>query len=675
MTQPDPGSRAAEAVDAASRAKQLLQGGRLKEALQATTADLVENPSNVEALYIRAVTLRYLQQPEQALETLEKLKAQQPAYSRAYQEEGHNFKLLGDFKRATAAYQRAVDLNHALLASWRELADLHKRQHNLPASELAQAEFNRLSKLPAELVSVTSLIHDGKLYRAEQLCRAFLRNNPHHIEAMRLLAMLGVKLFVYDDAEFLLESCVEFAPDYWLARYDYVNVLHKRQKFEQALEQAGILLESYPDNHAFQLAFANENVAVGNFDTALELYDTVIARHPNFAQPYLSRGHALKTVGRLEDAIESYRSAYRVKPDFGDAFWSLANLKTYRFTDDEISRMLQQIEAPATSNVNRFHMCFALGAAYEAREDFARSFAFYEQGNLLKKKDVRYDPDVQELALQRQVEFCTPELFERKAGMGGSYDDPIFIVGLPRAGSTLLEQILASHSLVDGTMELPNIIALAHRLNGRRFVSEEARYPGILTELSAERLQAFADRFIEDTRFHRKGAPHFIDKMPNNFQHVGLIHLILPNARIIDARRHPMACCFSGFKQLFADGQEFTYGQEEIARYYKGYVALMEHWDRVLPGKVLRVHYEHLVADLEGQVLRILDFLGLPFEEGCLHYYRTDRSIRTPSSEQVRQPIYQSGLEHWRHYEPWLNVLKRELADESAGYPETPSAG
>ncbi|NNJ64567.1 MAG: tetratricopeptide repeat protein, partial [Xanthomonadales bacterium] len=567
------------------------------------------------------------------------------------------------------------DLNHALLASWRELAELHRRLHNLPASELAEAEYNRLSKLPAELVSVTSLIHDGKLYRAEQLCRAFLRKNPHHIEAMRLLAMLGVRLFVYDDAEFLLESCVEFAPDYWLARYDYVNVLHKRQKFEKALEQARILLDSYPDNHAFQLAFANENVAVGKFDTALELYDTVIARHPQFAQPYLSRGHALKTVGRLEDAIDSYRSAYRVKPDFGDAFWSLANLKTYRFTDGEISRMRQQVEASETSNVNRFHMCFALGAAYEAREDYARSFAFYEQGNLLKKKDVRYDPDVQDRALQRQVEFCTPELFESKAGEGGSHDDPIFIVGLPRAGSTLLEQILASHSQIDGTMELPNIIALAHRLNGRRFVSEEARYPRILTELPADKLQAFADAFIEDTRFHRKGAPYFIDKMPNNFQHVGLIHLILPNAKVIDARRHPMACCFSGFKQLFADGQEFTYGQAEIARYYKGYAALMEHWDRVLRGKVLRVHYEHLVADLEGQVRRILDFLGLPFEEGCLHYYRTDRSIRTPSSEQVRQPIYQSGLEHWRNYEPWLDVLKRELADEIAGYPDPPSAG
>jgi tetratricopeptide (TPR) repeat protein len=675
MTQTDSGHPTAEAEDAATRAKRLLQGGRLKEALEVTRAELIENPANAEALYIQAVTLRYLDQPAQALETLEQLKERQPAYSRAYQEEGHNLKLLGDFKRATEAYQRAVDLNHALLASWRELADLHKRQHNQPASELAQAEYTRLSKLPAELVSVTSLIHDGKLFRAEKLCRAFLQKNPHHIEAMRLLAMLGVKLFVYDDAEFLLESCVEFAPDYWLARYDYINVLHKRQKFEKALEQAAILLQSYPDNHAFQLAFANENVAVGNFDTALELYDKVIARHPAFAQPCLSRGHALKTVGRLEDAIESYRSAYRVKPDFGDAFWSLANLKTYRFPDDEISRMLEQVEAPATSNVNRYHLCFALGAAYEARKEFARSFAFYEQGNLLKKRDVRYDPDVHDAALQRQVEFCTRELFESKAGMGGSYDDPIFIVGLPRAGSTLLEQILASHSLIDGTMELPNIIALAHRLNGRRLVAEEARYPKILSELSAERLQGFADAFIEDTRFHRKDAPYFIDKMPNNFQHIGLIHLILPNARIIDARRHPMACCFSGFKQLFADGQEFTYGQEEIARYYKGYVALMEHWDQVLPGKVLRVHYEHLVADLEGQVHRILDFLGLPFEENCLHYYQTDRSIRTPSSEQVRQPIYQSGLEHWRHFEPWLRVLKRELAEEIARYPDSLPAG
>ena len=629
-----------------------------------------EDADNVEALYVKAVAQRYLGQPASALKTLAKLKAGQPTHARACQEEGHNLRQLGQLEQAAAAYQRAVDLNHALLASWRELAALHQQLGNQREFKLAQAEYSRLSGLPAELVSVTSLINEGKLYRAEKLCRAFLAEHPHHIEAMRLLALLGMKLFVYDDAEFLLESCVEFAPDYWLARYDYVTVLHKRQKFEKALEQAKILLDAFPDNDAFQLAYANENVAVGHFDTALAIYDRVIEKHPGFAQPYLTRGHALKTIGRIDDAIESYRSAYRVRPNFGDAFWSLANLKTYRFSDEEIARMLGQLDNPATSNVDRFHICFALGAAYEAREDYARSFACYEQGNLLKKQDLRYDADRLDQAMQRQVEFCTPELFAGKAGMGGDYDDPIFIVGLPRAGSTLLEQILASHSQVDGTMELPNIIALAHRLNGRRFIEEEPRYPAILAELSAGQLRGFADAFIEQTRFHRQGAPYFIDKMPNNFLHIGLIHLILPRARIIDARRHPMACCFSGFKQLFADGQEFTYGQEEIARYYRGYVALMKHWDRVLPGKVLRVHYEQVVADLEGQVRRILEFLALPFEQSCLDYYRTDRSIRTPSSEQVRQPIYQAGLEQWRRYEPFLDVLKRELAAEIAEYPD-----
>lgn len=629
-----------------------------------------EDADNVEALYLKAVVQRYLGQPASALKTLVKLKARQPAHARARQEEGHNLKQLGQLEQAAAAYQQAIDLNHALIASWRELALLHKQHDRQREFKLAQAEYSRLSGLPAELVSVTSLINEGKLYRAEKLCRAFLAEHPHHIEAMRLLALLGMKLFVYDDAEFLLESCVEFAPDYWLARYDYVNVLHKRQKFAKALEQAKILLDAFPDNDAFQLAYANENVAVGNFDTALAIYDQVIEKHPGFAQPHLTRGHALKTIGRLDDAIESYRSAYRVRPNFGDAFWSLANLKTYRFSDEEITRMLGQLDHPATSNVDRFHLCFALGAAYEAREDYAKSFTCYEQGNLLKKQDLRYDPDRLEQAMQRQAEFCTPELFAGKAGMGGDYDDPIFIVGLPRAGSTLLEQILASHSLVDGTMELPNIIALAHRLNGRRFIEEEPRYPAILAELSAEQLRGFADAFIEQTRLHRRGAPFFIDKMPNNFLHIGLIHLILPGAKIIDARRHPMACCFSGFKQLFADGQEFTYGQEEIARYYRGYVALMKHWDRVLPGKVLRVHYEHVVGDLEGEVRRILEFLGLPFEESCLDYYRTDRSIRTPSSEQVRQPIYQAGLEQWRRYEPYLDMLKRELAAEIAEYPD-----
>jgi len=656
----------------AETARQALQAGRLQEALNLSQAQLAGDPADVEALYVHAVALRYMGRQRAALAVLQQLKAVDPQYARAYQEAGHNLLRLGEWARAQAAFQRAIELNRALPASWRELAALYRR-HGMPsAADTAQAEFDRLQQLPAELVSVSSLIQESKLFQAETLCRGFLRKCPHHVEAMRLLAVLGMKLFIYDDAEFLLESCVEFEPDHWLARHDYVNVLHKRQKYEKALEQARILHQAFPDNHAFELALANENVAVGNFDTALSLYDRIVQLRPQLEYPHLSRGHALKTVGKLDAAIESYRSAYRARPGFGDAYWSLANLKTYRFSDAEISAMHQHLDDPSTATVDRYHLCFALAAAYEARQDFATAFRFYAEGNRLKKADVRYDPATLEKAMQRQIEFCTPDLFERKAGLGGQHDDPIFIVGLPRSGSTLLEQILASHSLIDGTMELPNIIALAHRLNGRRFIAEEARYPKNLASLSSEQLQSMADAYIRDTRVHRQGAPHFIDKMPNNFMHIGLIHLILPRARIIDARRHPMACCFSGFKQLFADGQEFTYGLHEIARYYRSYVALMAHWDAVLPGKVLRVHHEDVVSDLEGQVRRILDYLDLPFEESCLQYYATERSVRTPSSEQVRQPIYRSGLEQWRNFEPYLGVLREELAAVIAAYPDVP---
>ena len=669
MTQREPEQQITDPQAALAEARELLQNGKLDQAARHARGQVNRNPENTEALYIQAVAERYLKQTHKALETLAGLKRIDPQFSRAFQEEGHLYKSLGKVKRAIASFQRAVELNRGLIASWRELAGLYQQQGDQQASKVARAEHDRLASLPAELVSVTSLIDQGKLYQAEQLCRAFLAKTPHHIEAMRLLAMLGSKLFIYDDAEFLLESCVEFAPDYWLARFDYVNILHRRQKFEKALAQATVLRQQFPGNQAFELAYANENVAVGRFEVALQTYDQVIRSNPQLEQPYLSRGHALKTLGRLEQGIESYQAAYRARPDFGDAYWSLANLKTYRFADEEISQMQRLADRAETALVDRFHLYFALGKAFEDRQDFEQSFACYQRGNRLKKGASRYDPDAAEAAMKRQADTCTAALFESKSGLGGDYPDPIFIVGLPRAGSTLLEQILASHSQVDGTMELPNIIALAHRLNGRRMMSEEAQYPRILSELSAAQLQGFAQDFINDTQVHRKGAPYFIDKMPNNFQHIGLIQLILPNARIIDARRNPMACCFSGFKQLFADGQEFTYGLEEIARYYNAYLKLMAHWDQVLPGKVLRVHYEQVVADLDGQVRRMLDYLQLPFEQACLDYHQTERSIRTPSSEQVRQPIYQSGLEQWRNFEPYLGVLEDQLSSAIAGYP------
>jgi tetratricopeptide (TPR) repeat protein len=658
-----------ESNDGLTRARQLLEAGRLNEAVAAARAQADADASNPEAFYLQAVAQRYLGEMTAALETLARLLDIEPRFARAYQEQGHIYRLLGDLPRAVTAYGRAVALNRGLMASWRELASLYQGQGNREAYAVAQAEYRRLAALPAPLVSVTSLMQEGKLFQAETLCREFLREHPHHIEAMRLLARLGMKLFIYDDAEFLLESCVQFAPEYWLARSDYVEVLHKRHKFQKAQAEAKVLRDRFPGNPAFELGYANECVAVGQFDTALGIYDRVIADHAELDQPHLVRGHLLKTIGRLSEAIGSYRNACRLRPDFGDAYWSLANLKTYRFTDDEIAAMERALDHPQTSTTDRFHLYFAIGKAWEDRKENARSFRCYEQGNRLRRQDLRYDPERADAAMRAQAEVCTADLFERHPGSGARDDDAIFIVGLPRSGSTLLEQILASHSQVDGTMELPNIIALAHRLNGRRLLSEESRYPRVLAELSPDELHRAGVAYIEDTRFHRAGAPRFIDKMPNNFMHVGLIHLILPNAKIIDARRHPMGCCFSNFKQLFADGQEFTYDLEEMARYYRSYVTLMDHWDRVLCGRVLRVHYEHVVADLEGQVRRVLDFLDLPFERQCLDFHRTERSVRTPSSEQVRQPIYRSGMDQWRAFEAHLVPLKNRLNDLIESYP------
>ena len=371
--------------------------------------------------------------------------------------------------------------------------------------------------------------------------------------------------------------------------------------------------------------------------------------------------HALKTLGRLPESIESYREAARVRRDYGDAYWSLANLKTYRFTDLELADMRLAEAAPETAPVDRYHLCFALGKALEDRADYARSFDYYERGNSLKRTELDSNVGHVECNTRLQKSVCTREFFAARQGAGCPDSAPIFIVGLPRSGSTLLEQILASHSQVEGTMELADIPRLVQKLQGRGQDPLRPRYPGVLAELSAGQFAEFGAKYVEDTKAYRGGRPFFIDKMPNNFRHIGLIHLILPNARIIDARREPMACCFGNFKQLFASGQEFTYSLDDIARYYGTYLELMDHWNAVLPGAVLRVDHESVVRDLESNVRRLLDFCGLPFETGCLEFHKNERSVRTASSEQVRRPIYTEGLDQWRRYEQWLAPLKQRL--------------
>jgi len=371
--------------------------------------------------------------------------------------------------------------------------------------------------------------------------------------------------------------------------------------------------------------------------------------------------HAQKTLGRQREAVDSYRAAAALRPSFGDAYWSLANLKTYRFTDAEILRMREQIAADSNALSDRYHLCFALGKALEDRAEYEESFRYYAEGNALKRSESSYDVGQVERSARRQALVCTHDFFAARRDCGCDRADPIFIVGLPRAGSTLLEQILASHSEVEGTMELADVSRLATEINGREPHDASAKYPQVLTGLTALEVRRFGEKFIADTQVYRTGKRFFIDKMPNNFRHLGLIHLILPNARIIDARREPMACCFSNFKQLFASGQEFTYSLEDLGRYFRAYVELMAHWEAVLPGKILRVQHESVVLDLEGNVRRMLDFCGLDFEPQCVEFYKTERSVPTPSSEQVRRPIFREGLDQWRNYEPWLSPLTSAL--------------
>lgn len=639
---------------------------QFEPALADLTALLDVAPDNTEAVYMTAVCHRYLGQSDAALLALNRLKSLAPGHGRAHQEEGHVYRSTGQPDLALQAYRRACQFNPALEASFRYQLELLSNKGMKQQARAVKAQLERLLQLPAPLRAVTDLIAQGKLIKAENLCRQFLQKVPHHVDGMRLLADIGTRLGILDDAEVLLESATTFDPANIQARIEYVQVLRKRQKFTRALAEAKGLLETDPDNLQFQSIYAIECMQTGDYDTALATFDRVLERIPNDPVTLTSRGHALKTCGQSSEAIADYRAAIESQPRHGEAYYSLANLKTYSFEAAEIKQMHRQEADSNLSYADRVYLCFALGKAYEDKRDFDTSFKYYQLGNNMKKAQSRYSADkmTEELAAQRRV--CTSKLFEEKAGAGCESPDPIFIVGLPRAGSTLLEQILSSHSMVDGTLELPNILSLSHRLRRGERITAESKYPAALTELTAEELLKFGEEYIADTRVHRRDAPHFIDKMPNNFRHIGLIKLILPNAKIIDARRDPMACCFSAFKQLFAEGQEFSYDLEDLGQYYADYVELMDHWDEVLPGFVLRVQHEDVVADLEAEVRRMLDFCGLSFEENCLAYYETERSIRTPSSEQVRQPIFTTALEQWRNYETHLTSLKRRL---SAGLP------
>ena len=654
-------SPAKEDPDALGAVQRLLQQGEVAKALETLNGLADAAQSSLMGQYMRGVCLRLMGEFANAESALRQLVEGNPSYGRAFQELGHLYRDANMPTEALNAYATACHLNPGLKASWAAQRDLIGTGSPDRAAQINQ-RLQWLESLPPALLASWDLLHEGKLHKAEQLCRQFMQQNPQHIDGMRVLAEIATRHGVLEDAEFLLESAVEFEPEHRQARIDYVQILSKRQRFQRAVDEAKALLDQAPDNPQLQSLYAIQCMQLGDYESALTLFDKILDRVPNDPVTNVSKGHALKTGGRSEDAITAYRAALKSQPFYCDAWYSLANLKVYQFDDDELSSMQALDDNPHLGGQDRVYLQFALGKAFEDRKDYEQSFHHYAKGNAIKKNQLQYKAEGTTQECDDQITACTRQVFERETGH--TAPDPIFILGLPRAGSTLLEQILSSHSMVDGTLELPNVLSISGKL--RRLGQREGnhKYPFNLADLSAEQLATLGEEYIRDTQVHRMGAPFFIDKMPNNFRHIGLIKLMLPNAKVIDARRDPMSCCFSGFKQLFAEGQMFSYDQEDIAQYYLDYVRLMNHWDEVIPGYVLRVQHEDVVADLETQVRRMLDFCGLPFEEACLEFHKTERNVRTPSSEQVRQPIFSTALEQWKHYEPWLGPLKARLGPD-----------
>ena len=647
-----------------SKAADAIKRGDNIEAMRLLKSNLKKDQNHIDSLYLAAVSSRYLKNYDDSKKYIESLLTNAPDMGRAYQELGHLNRDSGNEEDSIKHYRQACELNPALPSSWKALYSYFKKNENKPAADHAYMQMNTLETMPNTLLFISQILNEGKLGIAEEKCREFLKQYPTNTYAMSLLSDIADRLGYFDDAEFLLESAVKLSPSDGELRMKYAMILRKKQKFAKTMEQVNILCEKFPENLSYQAQKASEIMQNGDHKGAIDLFDDILKKNPYNFSILTSKGHAQKTLGESDRAINSYQTAYQVKQDHGEAFFSLANLKTYEFSKNELNIMRNQLRRVDLTMRDKAYFHFALAQGCEAICEYDEAFFHLDSGNKIKNKQSKYSIERMDKELQAQIDVCD-ELFFEKHGQGGhETKDPIFILGLPRAGSTLIEQILASHSMIDGTLELPNILSMAQSLRGDDIYGKEGNYPKSMENLSLEKRIVMGEKFISDTSMHRNEAPRFTDKMPNNFRHIGLIHLIMPNAKIIDARRYPLDCCFSMFKQLFAQGQEFTYGLTEAGSYYKSYIKLMNHWDQVLPNKILRVNNEDIIDDLEGQVVKMLNFLELPFEESCITFYETDRSVRTASSEQVRKPINKAGMDRWKPYAKYLGPLLDGLGTE-----------
>lgn len=630
-------------------------------------------PNHPPATLLLATAQRRSGDPVAALEVLESLVREQVNWAAAHFELGRTLASLGRGDEAIRALRRTVELKPEHPEAWRVLADHLLATGDAKGGDAAYARHIQCSTRDPLLQQAAAAMIKNAIPEAEGLLKTHLKQAPTDVPAIRMLAEVAQRCGREEDARKLLERCLELAPSFTAARYNYATLLHRQNDSEAALVEIERLLEVDPRSPSYRNLCAVILTRLGEYERSSQIYAQLLDEYPGNAKVWLSYGHVLKTEGRQEKCIDIYRKTIALDPGFGEAYWSLANLKTFRFTEADLSAMHAQLADPELNDQNRWHFHFALGKAYEDAADYACSFENYAKGNDMYRESIRYHADLNSSRVKRLKETFSSDFFSEREGSGYDAPDPIFIVGMPRAGSTLLEQILSCHSAVEGTMELPDMLAMAKDLREEADTDEIVAYAGVLASKSTAELCKLGEQYIERTRVYRKtDRPFFIDKMPNNFLNIGMIHAVLPNAKIIDARRHPLGCCFSNFKQFYARGQNFSYGLSDVGRFYNDYVDLMAHFDAVLPGRIHRVFYERTVEDTETEVRKLLDYCGLPFEPACLRFFESERPVRTASSEQVRQPIYREGVEQWRHYEEWLDPLKEALGPVLDNYPAVP---
>ena len=658
---------------ALAHATRLLESSPVLAAEQASEI-LKAVPAHPLAMLLLGVARRSGGDATAAVDVLGPLVAMHPQWALAHYELALALSALERNPAAIAALQRAVTLKPDMADAWRALGDELTIAGDAAGADSAYAQNIRASTKDARLLSPAAALCENNIPLAEALLRAHLKKYPTDVAALRMLAEVAGRLGRYRDAETLLTRCLELAPSFVAARHHRAIVLHRQNKTAAALGEVTELLAKDPRNPGYNNLKAAILARIGDLQDSIEIYAGILAEHPAQPKIWLSYGHALKSSGRENDSVAAYKKSIALLPGLGEAYWSLANLKTAQFTNEDVESMRLQLRRPDLAVDDQLHLHFAMGKALEDQREFAASFEHYAQGNQLRRTQLRYQADEMSTHVKRIKSSFTTQFFAERMSYGAAAPDPIFIVGLPRSGSTLIEQILSSHSQVEGTMELPDIAGIARSLFDKGKESEISGYSAVLATLNAQECRELGERYISQTRIQRKtAAPFFIDKMPNNFAHIDLIQLALPHAKIIDARRHPLGCCFSGFKQHFARGQGFTYSLEDIGRYYRDYVELMAFFDAVLPGRIHRVIYESMIEDTESEVRRLLEYCGLPFEAGCLRFYENERAVRTASSQQVRKPIFREGVDHWRHYEPWLDPLKKSLGPVLEAYPAAPT--